>query len=91
MRHGTFERYMKGCLCDKCFQAAGQVHKAREMMITKVVNKGASGKQYLEGPKRFKKKIHGTRGAYVNGCRCEACKAAAMTYQTQRRKSRVAI
>jgi DNA invertase Pin-like site-specific DNA recombinase len=27
--HGTFPRYLAGCLCDDCFSSARQVHAAR--------------------------------------------------------------
>lgn len=38
----------------------------------------------MSSPARFRSTLHGTRGRYVNGCRCEDCTAADRAYHRNR-------
>lgn len=70
--HGTFARWMEGCLCDLCFAAQRRVTEARKP--------GKSGHP-LTG------RTHGLRSTYNDGCHCRKCGDADLAYQAARREA----
>ncbi|HWD97362.1 MAG TPA: hypothetical protein VG246_13155 [Acidimicrobiales bacterium] len=81
-KHGSFGRYLDGCLCDECFGAARRVHAARKLPI-----EGALATLGFERRTRRvwrfedRRITHGTRSGYVQGCRRECCAIPQREYQ----------
>jgi hypothetical protein len=82
-KHGTFQCYLKGCLCDQCFAEAMRVYKAREYQPYATY----LGERTTRKIDRFedRKITHGTRTGYVKGCRRECCAAPQREYDRQYR------
>ena len=87
-RHGTYERWMRGCLCDECYTAHVRVRDARAGKIV-----WYRGKRTVRQATsvRARKVVHGKRSTYVAGCHCDPCAAAEREYGRQRRAKKRSV
>ena len=79
MEHGTFSRWLAGCMCDKCYEASKTVNEMRK--ITPLEG-GIYGKPSQPALRLEDRHVtHGTRSTYFLGCRCEPCRKRQADYQ----------